>query len=252
MKSGTPCTGCRFFYKQPKKSDIFAPEMSIVRHAGNPFRATVVSPESLLRTVMEMGLVPFFENLVPGYSIEEQTPPQYWFDGDGAALGPWDWKIDCIRSGDIAYGKFLLGGKAAFATLQWYRELMNWRRSLPGYQPSADGRLVLDYLQREGSIGIREVRGLLGVKKSAADAVMTRLQMQCRVITGDITRVYRGEDLRYSGWQTSSFCLPEDLFGDGPGVPHSPEESYARLCAHIRSLVPDITERQLHRLLGSR
>ena len=252
--------------------------MSISTHAGNLVRPTVVSPESMYHTVMEMGLVPFFENVVPGYSIEELTPPQFWFDGDGAALGPWDWKIECVQSGDIAYGKFLLGGKAAFATVEWYKELRNWRRSLPKYQPSADGQKILDYLQREGSIGIREVRGLLGVKKSAADAAIARLQLQCRVVTGDIVRVYRGEDLRYSGWQTSSFCTPEALFGEegptpgGPGVAgmsapgapagfpfgpsaslkvgHSPEESYRRLSAHIRNLVPDITEKQLQKLLG--
>lgn len=116
------------------------------------------------------------------------------------------------------------------------------------------------------------MRGLLGVKKSAADVAIARLQLQCRVVTGDIVRVYRGEDLRYSGWQTSSFCTPEALFGEeGPGpavsalgapagfpfgpsvslkVDHSPEESYRRLLAHIRKLVPDITEKQLQKLLG--
>ena len=234
--------------------------MSIVRHAGNQVPPTVVSPDTLYRTVQELGIVPFFENLIPGYSIEERTPAQYWFDGDGAALGPWDWKIDCVQSGDIAYGKFLLGGKASFATVPWYRELRNWRRSLPKCQPSADGQRILDYLAENGSIGIREVRALLGVKKSAADAAISRLQWQCRVVTGDIVRVYRGADLRYVGWQTSSFCTPEALF-DAPDFPfgparpaldvdHGPEESWQRLCAHIRSIAPGVTDAQLHKLLG--
>lgn len=241
---------------------IFVPDMSIGHHAGNTGRATVVSPETMYDTVMELGIVPFFENVVPGFSIEERTPPQFWFDGDGAALGPWDWKIECVQSGDIAYGKFLLGGKAAFATVEWYRELMNWRRSLPSCRPSADGEKILEYLEREGSIGIREVRGLLGVKKSAADAAITRLQRQCRVVTGDITRVYRGEDLSYKGWQTSSFCTPEALFGEeapagfpfGPSpslkLDHSPEESYRRLLAHLRQIAPGISEKQLQKLLA--
>lgn len=241
--------------------------MSIVRHAGNQQKPTVVSPETMYRTVMQLGIVPFFENVVPGYSIEELTPQQYWFDGDGAALGPWDWKIDCVQSGDIAYGKYLLGGKAAFATVEWYRELLNWRRSLPKYRPSEDGRRILDYLEEHGSISIKEVRGLLGVKKSAADAAITRLQMQCRVVTGDIQRVYRGEDLHYNGWQTSSFCTPEalfeaDAFPSAPAgfpfagpvvslhVDHTPEESYERLAAHIRSLVPGVMDGQLKKLLG--
>ena len=238
--------------------------MSIGHHAGNRSRPTVVSPETMYAAIQKLGIVPFFENVVPGYSIEELTPPRFWFDGDGAALGPWDWKIECVRSGDIAYGKFLLGGKAAFATVEWYRELLNWRRSLPKYQPTADGARILAYLEENGSIGIKEVRGLLGVKKSAADAAISRLQLQCRVVTGDIVRVYRGEDLHYNGWQTSSFCTPEALFAaEGAPAPagfpfapavslqvdHSPEASYARLVAHLRELVPDLTDNQLKKLL---
>ena len=141
---------------------------------------------------------------------------------------------------------------------------MNWRRSLEKYQPTAEQRQVMDYLAEHGSIGIKEIRALLGVKKSAADALMTRLQMQCRVVTGDITRVYRGPDLHYNGWQVSSFCTPESLFCvdaiPGPGgfpfgeartldVDHSPAESLARLTRHIRTLAPTATEKQILKML---
>lgn len=215
----------------------------------------------MYETIVELGVVPFFENSIPGYSIEELTPPQFWFDGDGAALGPWDWKIFAVQSGDIAYGKFLLGGKAAFATVEWYAHLLNYRRSQPKYQPTAAQQQILDYLEENGSIGIREVRGLLGVKKSEADAQMTRLQMQCRVVTGDIQRVYRGEDLHYNGWQRSSFCTPEALFDAPPDLPIplrgpalqlpacTPEESYEALAAHIREIAPGVTDAQIRKLL---
>ena len=111
-----------------------------------------------------------------------------------------------------------------------------------------------------------EVRKLLGIKKGAADALLAKLQMQTRVVTGDIIRVYRGEDLHYNGWQFSSFCTPEALFGTGaapfagfPGFPfeeetglqvsHSPAESYALLKERIRSLCPEATDRQIAKLL---
>lgn len=241
--------------------------MSIVRHAST-VRPEIVSPETMYRTVCRLGIVPFFENPVTGWSVEELTPPQFWFDGDGPELGPWDWKIACVQSGDIAYGKFLWGGKAAFATVEWYRELMNYRRSLPKYQPSADQQKILDYLAANGSVGIKEVRGLLGVKKGAADTQMTRLMMQCRVVTGDITRVYRGEDLHYNGWQVSSFCTPEALFetdnedfpdGMPAGFPfeavslqvnHSPEESLRLLLDHIRSVAPSASEALILKAIG--
>ena len=222
--------------------------------------------EAMLNTILELGIVPFFVNAIPGYSIEEMTAPDNWFDTqENLSYTPWDWKIPCVQSGEIAYGKFLLGGKAAFATIEWYRELRNYRQSLPKYQPDASQQQVLDYLKENGSIGIKEIRGLLGIKKGQADALVTRLMMQCRVITGDIIRVYRGEDLHYNGWQTSSFCTPEALFdtaavpffagfeaacGNSLSVDHSPEESFGLLQDKIRSLVPEATDKQIAKLLA--
>ena len=229
--------------------------MSIDRHAGNPSAPTVRDADSMYRTIRRYGIIPFFENPIRGWSVEEMTPPEFWFSEEGAQLGPWDWKIDVLQRGDIAYGKYLCGGKAAFATVEWYRELKNWRRAQEKYRPVGEQVAVMEYLIRNGSVSIREIRHLLGVKKSAADALITRLQMQCRVLTGDIQRVYRGADLHYNGWQVSSFCRPEDLFsgGDAPAafggiVPvslleedplatdHTPEESLSLLTDHIASL----------------
>ena len=236
--------------------------MSIAAHSGRVCLPEVVSPETMHDLILEYGIIAFFENPVPGFSVEDHTSADNWFHDD--FLGPWDWKIECVQSGDIAYGKFLWGGKAAFATVEWYAELMNWRRSLEKYQPTADQRQVMDYLAEHGSIGIKEIRGLLGVKKSAADALMTRLQMQCRVVTGDLRRVYRGPDLHYNGWQVSSFCTPESLFCvdaiPGPGgfpfgeartldVDHSPAESLERLVDHIREIAPQATEKEILKML---
>lgn len=226
----------------------------------------IASAEAMLNTILELGIVPFFQNALPGFSIEEMTLPENWFDTqENLSYTPWDWKIPCVQSGEIAYGKFLLGGKAAFATVEWYRELRNYRQSLPKYKPDAAQQQVLDYLAQNGSIGIKEVRGLLGIRKGQADALICRLMMQCRVVTGDIIRVFRGPDLHYNGWQTSSFCTPEALFeADGLAGPagfpfggsvtlkvsHSPQESYERLTSHLRSLFPEVTDKQLQKLLG--
>ena len=233
------------------------------KDAGLP--ATVLSAETMLGAIEALGIVPFFENPILGYSIEEMTARENWFDGqEDLRLTPWDWKIPCVQSGDVAYGKFLWGGKAAFATVEWYAELMNWRRGQEKYQPTEDQQRILEYLEEHGSIGIKEIRALLGVKKSVADALITKLQMQCRVVTGDITRVYRGPDLHYNGWQVSSFCTPESLFCadalPGPGgfpfgeartleVDHSPDESLARLMEHIRSIAPRATEKEILKML---
>ena len=240
--------------------------MSFEKKAIGAMPPRVTSAEAMLETILELGIVPFFANVIPGFSIEEMTPSQNWFDTqENLSFTPWDWKIPCVQSGDVAYGKFLLGGKAAFASIEWYAELRNYRQAQPKYQPDSAQQQVLDYLAQNGSLGIKEVRGLLGIKKGQADALICKLMQQCRVVTGDIIRVYRGPDLSYNGWQTSSFCTPEALF-DKPAVPffagfdagddhplqvdHSPEESYRLLTEKIRSLAPEATDKAIAKLLS--
>ena len=190
--------------------------MPIIRTDSLALEPVVSGWESMLSLIQEAGIIPFFSNPLRGWSIEEHTPLHFWFTDE--QLGPWDWKIECVRSGDIAYGKYLWGGKASFARADVYRELVNWRRSLPKYAPTAEQQKVLDYVEEHGSVSVPEVRALLGLRKSAADALLARLQMQTRLVTGDIERVYRGPDLRYSGWQRSSFCTPDALF-EAPDFP---------------------------------
>lgn len=232
--------------------------MPINRTQGEVLSPVVRNQEGMLNLIKEFGLIPFFACPVPGYSIEEHTPLDLWFTED--SLGPWDWKIFCVQSGDIAYGKFLCGGKAAFATVDVYKEIINWRRSLAKYRPAPDQQIILDYVEEHGSITVQEVRKLLGITKAKADTLLCRIQMQTRLITGDISRVYRGEDLKYSGWQRSSFCTPEALLEEMefpfPGykprtfsTSHSPEESLEFLKSTIRNSCGDVPDKILMKIL---
>ena len=232
--------------------------MPIYRIQEEALPPVVRDPESMLDLIRQYRIVPFFSNPIPGYSIEEHTPLDCWFTEDN--LGPWDWKIDCVQSGEIAYGKFLWGGKAAFATVDVYRELMNWRRSKAAYAPTAAQQRILDFVDEHGSVTVSEVRKLLGVKKSAADAQIGKLQMQARLLTGDITRVYRGPELSYAGWQRSTFCTPESLFEEldfpFPGFKPrilksalSPDESFAFVKDCVRTICGDVPDRLLYKML---
>ena len=116
--------------------------MSIGAQNAAGLRPAVISPDSMYELVCSSGLIPFFENPVPGWSVEEHTPAHCWFTEEN--LGPWDWKIEVVRSGDIAYGKFFAGRKAAFATVDCYRDLARWRRSLPAARPDEAGRKILE------------------------------------------------------------------------------------------------------------
>ena len=230
--------------------------MSILQHKGNPYGIKVTDSATMLEAVKAYGFIPFFENTVPGYSIEELTPPGSWFTDE--ELGPWDWKVDVVQSGEIVYGKFLCGGKSAFATPEWYAHLRNWRRSLEKHRPSPEGRKVLRLIDKEGSCVSRQVRELLKVKKSKSDSVLASLMNGTRLIIGDIQRVYRGPNLEYKGWQTASYCTPESLFerpaevfgpwhigGSTLKTGCDPEESYAKLAGHIKELFPETTDRQI-------
>ena len=238
----------------------------------------ITSPEAMCDAIRSAGIIPFFRGPVPGFSIEELTPPEHWF-ASSDELGPWDWKIAAVQSGDIAYGKFLCGGKAAFATVEWYAHLRNWRLSLPEFEPDAGGLSVLELAAKQGSVSSADIRHLLGLKKAAADGVSSRLMHQCRLLIGDIERVYRGPSLKYSGWQHCSFCTPEALFSadvapvgehlpDSPSpapllfggfspfsaedpldVGCSPQESLAALLNHLRELLPSVSDAALMRLL---
>lgn len=196
----------------------------------------ICSPEDMFADIMEAGMIPFFTNHIPGYSIEDLTPRDHWFDGD--ELGPWDWKIFAVQSGRVAYGKFLLGGKAAFASEECYRHLMNWRRNAVPAPMKKKGAVkrgggiktkaeeeegmadrIMDFVRKNGSCSTADVRSLLGVRKAAADNLVARLQHRTLLVIGDFERVYRGADLHYSGWQRATFCRPEDLFGDPSAAP---------------------------------
>lgn len=243
-------------------------------HNGNHI---IDSPESMLEAVRRMGIVPFFSNPVQGWSIEDLTAPGCWFgrEDEGGSLGPWDWKIDTVRAGDIAYGKFL-GGKAAFATVEWYRHLMNWRRSLPQHALEEGSELaaVLEAIKENGSLETGEIRRMLkplipDIKKQTVDAFLQRLEMGTWAVIGDFTRVYRGPNLVYSGWQRSSVTTPDELFKspandndepfwarfidtapDSASLPDcTPEESREAIISHIRSFFPEADRKTLEKYI---
>lgn len=223
------------------------------------------SAESMVAAIRQLGIVPFFGSPIAGFSLHEMTAAGHHIFEMDATLEqtPWDWKISVLEEGDIAYGKFLCG-KAAFATLEWYKELRQWRLSQAKYYPDDAGRRILELAAAQGSVSSGDVRRLLSVNKSKADSYLTRLQMGCRLVTGDIQRVYSGPELEYKGWQRASFCTPESLFDTSEiakllnldwqaaslETGHTPQQARQRLADHIRALAPAATDLQIARLIG--
>ena len=256
----------------------------------------ICSAETMIGAIREIGIVPFFRSPVPGWSIEDLTHPDSWFYSSDI-LGPWDWKIDAIHDG-IVYGKYL-SRRAAFATEEMYRHLMNWRRSLPQYQFAQGGMLkagtidqrlqkylspvLLSAIREKESLESSEIRSILDrevplrirkkvgghmekylipkVTRQAVDFLLGYLDMGTWTVIGDITRVYRGPNCEYKGWQRNTITTPDALFRivDGPsGNPFwakfleeapessgnpvstgcSPEESRQVIIGHLAGLYP--------------
>ncbi len=61
------------------------------------FDYEITGPDELESAANEYGLLPFFYCGMPGFSVEELTPPQYWFAGD--VDGPWEWRMEVSRRG---------------------------------------------------------------------------------------------------------------------------------------------------------
>jgi hypothetical protein len=241
------------------------------------------SPEAMIAAIRHFGVLPFFRCGVPGWSVEDLTAPGCWFsDDEDTFLGPWDWKIDAVREGDIAYGKFL-GGKAAFATVPWYRELMNWRRSQAHWRMALGERckattqrdklmkrlapVALNAIREAGALEARELRLICSaqekvpVKKSVMDSIVQFLQMGTWSVIGDFERVYRGPELTYRGWQRASNTTPDELFSvpilptvasrplkDPLATDLSPAASRAKLIAHVLEFFPDAEPKTLEKL----
>ena len=213
--------------------------------------------EDLAEFVEAWGFLPLLKNRIPGFSVEEHTPPQLWF-ADGVD-GPWEWKGPVIRETGCAYGKFF-HGKAGFVSREWFPDFANYRRD--GYDFDArydeglvrrQDKLVYDVLAEYDSLISREWRRLAGIRsRSEFDAAVTRLQLQGYVTTIDFEYA-RDKNGRAYGWGLARYAVPERHWGREFAksvYARTPAESGERILARLRGLLPGEAEEELLRILG--
>lgn len=225
----------------------------------------MTSPDDVANAVRRFGFLPFFAGEVEGFSIEEMVHPDYWFPDDRE--GVWEWKSVVIASTDCAYGKFYRN-KACFVSTELFVDLLNYRRSLVTLR-SAE-RDVLDTIAAHESLTSTEAKKFCGFStrrtspkggvpseaeqqgrtKSSFDAIITRLQMSCWLLTATFEYKYDRQGRNY-GWGIARYCTPEAFFGaERLVVGCSPEESRRRLEQHFLQLEPNLTSKQLYHLVG--
>lgn len=221
---------------------------------------------TLEQQVLREGFLPFFRCGIPGFSIEERTAPEYWFaDGED---GPWEWKGPLIREGHCAYGKFFRK-KAGYVSLEWLPHLMNYRRTCryaKDEDTAALDDVVLQTIASEGGVTVKDLRRLLGFVrgrgrrrpddlvdrqpelKLSLDPILTRLMMGLHIVIADFEYNIDRHGRPY-GWGVARYTLPEVLYGRlDAGC--TPEESYARILAHLQRLHPEVPTRKLEDLIG--
>lgn len=210
----------------------------------------------LMDAIQKIGMVPLLYSGIRGFSADELVAPEcrYVMTDEGWDWPLWDWKGPIVTEGHFAYGKFF-NGKAGFVSMEWWPDLCNYRRA-KSPEPSEESieGIILEVLRVNGSMITRDLRnacGFTGAKmRSRFDSYVTRLQMACRVVTEDFVYPHDKHGRQY-GWGWALLNTPEHLFGrEVCGCDRTPEESFSRLMEHLSGLLPDVSEKQLEKMIG--
>ena len=230
---------------------------------------TIGSAEELMDAIERLGFVPFFENEIPGFSIEEHIGRGCWYDdGDNGFWPAWEWKGPVIKKTKCAYGKFLRN-KAMYISPEFFPDFANYRRD--GYD--------FDTLVDEGAAPHREKKLMApfltgGLPNDAAlysfvlkaeagfgpggeknyEGVLTDLQMRTYLIIGDFRQRLNRRGQPY-GWHLAVIQTPEAKLGyDAIAAAYSeaPRVSREKIFARVRRFFPNASGPQLDRWLGIR
>lgn len=214
--------------------------------------------EDLIRAVNDLGFLPFFQNSIEGFSIEEHVDPKIWFED---IEGPWEWKGPVIRELGCAYGKFF-GKKAAYISKEWFPDFANYRRDGYDFDARFDDELasyqdkkLFDLVDANAPILSKNLKQLGNYRKGGNkgfDTVITRLQAECYVIISDFKYMTDKYGQQY-GWGVAEYSTPERFMGSDftqNVYRRTPQESYERIYEHLRKILPDADDRNLKKLLA--
>ena len=219
---------------------------------------TIRTIKDLTGLVEDFGFLPFFENHIQGFSIEETTPHEVWEEYLG--LGPWLQRDEIAAGKRCIYGKFF-AKKTGYVSAGWFPHLANYRRDGYDFDARYDDGLasfhdkeLYDLLSANAPIlskSLKEIGDYQKGGKKGFDTAITRLQKQCYVLTNDF--VYATD--RYGnayGWGVAEYTTPEIFFGRtfrDKVYRRSPEESYERILIQFQKILPGTGKEEIERLL---
>ncbi len=210
----------------------------------------IKTKSDLIGAVNEFGFLPFFENSIEGFSIEEHIAPECWWHSDTGEWSAWEWKGPVIRETGCAYGKFF-EKKACYISREWFADFANYRRDGydfdarfdDGLAPYRDKRLF-DLVSSDAPIISKKLKEIGDYRKGGNkgfDTIMNRLQAQCYVIISDFVYMKNKRGEPY-GWGVAEYSTPEVFMGGDfteRVYARTLAESYERILDHFRELFPD-------------
>ncbi|SEL43320.1 MULTISPECIES: AlkZ-related protein [unclassified Butyrivibrio] len=220
----------------------------------------ISSMDDLMAIIDEMGFVPFFENEIEGFSIEEHIDPKCWYGGSDSFWDAWEWKGPVINKMKCAYGKFLKG-KAMYISSKWFPDFANFRRDGYDFDARYDDGLasyhdkeLFELIDANAPILSKPLKKLgdygKGGKKGY-DTMITRLQKQCYIITSDFKYATDKFGNQY-GWGIAEYSTPEKFFGKkfrDKVYKRTPEESYEKILGQFSKILPEADEASIRKIL---
>ncbi len=213
----------------------------------------------LIDYVNQVGFLPLFKNDVPGFSAEEHVSSLYWWTGD-PEQDPWEWREMIAKSGEVAYGKFI-DQKSAFVSLEWFPALANVRRDGYDFDARWDDELagirqkkIMDCFEEKDewiSLNLKKAAGFGKGGEKNFPGILTGLQMDCYLVIKEFRRKVNRRGGEY-GMPVCVYSKPEDIWGYDrvtAAYRENPDESRERIREKLAREWPQITEKQLARIL---
>lgn len=206
----------------------------------------ISSREELERTAIHYGILPFFANHIPEFSVQEMAAPGMLFADNPDEAGCWEWKGPVIREQTTAYGKFFRR-KAGFVAVGLLPDFINYRRAAyPVLQGSIDEKIMHLFNSCDG-LSSTQIKHLM--KSNRIESPLQRLQMGTWINIADFEYKISAAGHRY-GWGVAVYTTPEQWFS--PAVIQcdaSPMESFHKLCSYLSSRLPDVSLPAIEKLL---
>ncbi len=224
----------------------------------NPLR--IRTWHELISYINEVGFLPLFANDVPGFSAEEHVSDLFWWSGD-KEQDPWEWRELIAASGEVAYGKFF-DQKSAFISLEWFPVFANYRRDGYDFDALWDDELaplrhkkIMDQFEISDEwIGV-DLKNAAGYGKNGEKnfpGMISALQMETYIVIKGFRRKVNKRGGEY-GMPVCIYSRPEDIWGRDMFVrayKEEPKASGERIKEHLKKLWPQMTDKELKKILA--